>query len=466
MGIGKCALILAAGKGTRMRSEKPKVLHTILGEPMLACVLAALKPLFGAELFIVAGHKAEAIRDAFPGARIIQQEPQLGTGHALKCALESPEISQKEYILVANGDTPMLEAECVEKFISQAMGADIAFASITLADAGNYGRVIRRGEKLLGIVEAKDYRENLHGAPSGEINSGLWLVRPESALALLPQLDCKNSSGEYYLTDMVELGLKRGLDVRGIQLGDMPELLGVNTPAELAAMENRMAEKINMRLLQSGVVIHHPAALRVGPAARVEPGVELNGPAQIFGNTHIERGSSIGPFCYIKNSHIGPDCQALSFCHLENAEMAQNSRIGPYTRLRPGAKLESGAHVGNFVELKNAVLGEGAKANHLAYLGDAKIGAHANIGAGTITCNYDGAHKHRTEIGANAFIGSNASLVAPVEIGENALVGAGSVITKNVPEDCLAIGRAKQKILPRKRLDPNAADSAATVKKQ
>lgn len=450
--LSKCAIILAAGKGTRMHSGKPKVLQTILGESMLGCVISALKPLFGTEIFIIAGHRADAIQAAFPDERLILQEPQLGTGHALLCALKNPDVKNNEYILIANGDTPLMNSDIVLHFMREAAGSDVSFASIILPDSGNYGRVVRKGRQLAAIIEAKEYNEEIYGAPSGEINSGLWLIRTSCAQKLLPLIGSNSASGEYYLTDLVALGLQNNMDVRGIPLGDCDELLGVNTPAELALMENRLAEKINKKLLEAGVIIHHPAALRVGPSTRIEPGVELNGPAQIFGNTTIESGACIGPFCYIKNSHIGKNCEVLPFSHLENAKMAEDARIGPYTRLRPGAVLESGAHAGNFVELKNATLGSGAKANHLAYLGDASIGSKANIGAGTITCNYDGKNKFHTDIGEKAFIGSNSSIVAPVSIGVNTIVGAGSVITRDVPDNCLAIGRSRQKNLPRKLL--------------
>ena len=444
------AIILAAGKGTRMHSQHPKVLQTLLGEPMLALVINALEPVFHENILIVTGFKNEEVAASFPGMNFVIQESQLGTAHALSRALEAMKNSLPERILVVNGDTPLIQPDIITNFIGQAKNADIAFATITLPDAGAYGRVVRKNGDFIAIVEAKDFNEEIHGAAGGEINTGLWCIRTDVALDLLPKIDCKNRNNEYYITDLAALGLQWGLTVLPITLGDNADLLGVNSPQELAAMENRLAERVNSSLLASGVILHHPAALRISPLARIMPGAEINGPTQIIGRCDVASGTKIGPFCHIRNSVIASNCQINPFSHLENAVLGENCVVGPYCRLRPGTRMEEGSHAGNFVELKNTVLGSKAKANHLSYLGDSSIGSHANIGAGTITCNYDGKNKHRTEIGEKAFIGSNTALVAPVSIGDGALVGAGSVITKNVPANDLAIGRAKQKNMPRK----------------
>lgn len=441
-------LILAAGKGVRMRSPRPKALQTILGSPMLAYELAATRPLFGDRILIVAGHQAEELRRAFPGQTIILQNPQLGTGHAVQCALE--ELGSFSHVLVLNADTPLISTAWIADFISRAEKADIAFASIQLPEPGSYGRVVRKDGRLQGIVEAKDYDPAIHGPANGEVNTGIWWLKLEAIRGLLPLLDNGNKSGEYYITDLVGLGLERGLDVRGIQCGENPDLLGINTPLELAAMEERLRVKIAAELLASGVIIHAPQLLRASPFSTINPGAEISGPCEIYGSCVIHSGARIESNCVLENAEIMPGAQIRPFSHIVNARVGENALVGPYARLRPGAVLERDAHVGNFVELKNATLGEGAKANHLSYLGDAHIGGGANIGAGTITCNYDGRRKHHTDIGPHAFIGSNTALVAPVSVGADTVIGAGSVITHNVPDGELGIARARQRNLRRR----------------
>lgn len=450
------ALILAAGKGTRMRSERPKVLQSLLAEPMLAYVLEALRPLFTADdgsdaVWAVVGHRADLVEAAFPRLRAIRQEQQLGTGHALAEALPTLRENGCAHVLVVNGDVPLLSTETVRRFLEAARGAAIAFASISLDDAGAYGRVVRADDgEVTAIVEARDFDPGRHGPDTGEVNAGLYFLEVEAVSRLLPRLGNNNRSGEYYITDLVALGLAEGLTVRGINCGADESLLGVNSPAELARMEELLRARTAARLLESGVILHAPELVRVGPFAVVEPGAELTGPCEIYGHSRVERAASIASHCVLTDSVVHDHAQIRPFSHLERAEVGQGALVGPFARLRPGAVLEPEAHVGNFVELKNARLGHGAKANHLSYLGDAEIGPAANIGAGTITCNYDGVHKHRTAIGARAFIGSNTALVAPVEVGDGALVGAGSVITKNVPAGEMGIARGRQKNLPRR----------------
>lgn len=447
------ALVLAAGKGTRMHSQKPKVLRTLLGEPMLAYALAAIGKLFDDNIFIVAGFNAHLVREAFPGHNFIIQEEQLGTGHALQTAMPKLRESGAEYVLVVNGDTPLVQPEDLEAFMKGAAENDISFASITLPEAGAYGRVARDNGLVSAIVEAKDFDPAIHGPDTGEVNAGIYLLRMDAISILLGQLDNNNKSGEYYITDLVGLGIASGLKVGAINCGENADLMGVNSPAELARMEDLLAARVAEDLLGKGVTAHCPALLRASPFAMIEPGVEIYCPCEIYGHTIIRAGAVIESHCVIKNSQIGENVLVRSFSHLEDALLEDDAQVGPYTRLRPGAKLENGAHAGNFVELKKAVLGKNAKANHLSYLGDAIIGACANIGAGTITCNYDGKNKFQTIIGEHAFIGSNSALVAPVDIGPNTLVGAGSVITKNVPAGELAIARGRQKNLPLRKKD-------------
>ncbi|WP_165078934.1 MULTISPECIES: bifunctional UDP-N-acetylglucosamine diphosphorylase/glucosamine-1-phosphate N-acetyltransferase GlmU [unclassified Desulfovibrio] len=449
------ALILAAGKGTRMRSPRPKVLQELLAEPMLAYVLAALRPLFGEPddaggIWAVVGHGAAEVETAFPGLATITQAQQLGTGHALATALPTLQEHGATHVLVVNGDVPLLTPDIVARFLAAAGGAAIAFASLSLDDAGAYGRVVRSGGDVAAIVEAKDFDPALHGEDTGEVNAGLYLLDVEAVARLLPRINNKNKSGEYYITDLVALGIEEGLSVRGVNCGADESLLGVNSPAELARMEDLLRARIVAKLLESGVTLHAPELVRVGPFAEVAPGAELTGPCEIYGHSRVEPGARIESHCILGDSVVRSGARIRSFSHLERAEAGENTVVGPFARLRPGAVLEPGSHVGNFVELKNARLGHGAKANHLSYLGDAEIGAAANIGAGTITCNYDGVHKHRTVIGAHAFIGSNTALVAPVEVGDGALVGAGSVITRDVPAGEMGIARGRQKNLPRR----------------
>ena len=447
----EAALILAAGKGTRMHSLRPKVLQTLLGETMLRHVREALRPVFGDEVWIVIGHGADMVREAFPDERFVQQERQLGTGHALQAAMPQLEAAGVERLLVVNGDTPLLTADVVRHFRDGAGGAPLAFATISLDDPASYGRVVRHDDgSVEAIVEAKDYDMERYGAATGEVNAGMYLLDMACARNLLPRITNANRSGEYYITDLVGLAVSEGLKVLGVQCGSDTSLLGINSPLELSGCERLMQETVNRRLMASGVMLHAPESVRISPLAQVEPGAEITGPCEIYGTSFVGGNARIASHCVIESSRVEGGAQLRSFCHLEKAHVGPQALVGPYARLRPGAVLEEDSHVGNFVELKKTRLGRGAKANHLSYLGDSDIGARTNIGAGTITCNYDGRHKYQTHIGEEAFIGSNTALVAPVRIGDGALVGAGSVITKDVPDGTLGIARGRQKNLPRR----------------
>lgn len=466
---GSAALILAAGKGTRMGTNSPKALQTLLGEPMLAHVAAALSPLFPEKLWAVIGHGAELVEAAFapsskqnlPALRFVRQTEQLGTGHALMVAL--PDILQAgiEQLVVINGDMPLISSEMMRRILNESAGADLALASIILPNAGAYGRVVRDTANptsqssisqnsngptgaCISVIEAKDYSTATHGPETGEINIGLYVLNLTTIGPLLSNLTTTNKSGEYYITDLVALAHAAHLCVRAVVCGDNPDLLGVNTPAELIRSESRLRAHIVQRHLEAGVILHQPESLVIGPFVQLEPGAELSGPGHILGHSRIASAATVGPFCHIRDSVIQAHAAIQPYSHIQDAEVGPRCTVGPYARLRPGALLEEAAHVGNFVELKKTRLGPGAKANHLSYLGDADIGPGVNIGAGTITCNYDGKSKFRTTIAAKAFIGSNTSLVAPVHVGENALVGAGSVITQDVPDNALAIARGQQ----------------------
>ena len=446
------ALVLAAGKGTRMHSDTPKVLQRLLHEPLLRYVLDALRPFFGEDVWAVIGHQAEMVRKAFADGhlRFVEQREQLGTGHALMEALPVLEAAGCERLLVLNGDSPLVSSAMLESFLQRAEGADLAFACLCLADPAAYGRVVRKDGRVLSVVEAKDFDPAAHGPASGEVNAGMYCLRLDLAKKLTPALSRENKNGEYYITDLVELALAAGCDVRGLDCGSDSGLFGINSPRELAQLEDCLREKIVRELLESGVIIHAPDTVRVGPRARIEPGAELTGPCEIYGTSRVAQGARIESHCVLLDSSVDAGTVVRSFCHLEGAQVGANCKVGPFARLRPGAVLEESAHMGNFVELKQARLRKGAKASHLAYIGDAEVGEGANIGAGTITCNYDGVRKNTTRIGAGAFIGSNAALVAPVNVGSGALVGAGSVITHDVPDGEMAVARGRQRNMPRR----------------
>lgn len=461
-------LILAAGKGTRMPSSRPKVLQTLLGESMVGLVHAALASLTGVErVLTLVGYEADRVRSevdrcarrlARRGWRkdetavCIEQAEQRGTGHALMTAL--PELEKGcGRVLVVNGDTPLLPPAALRRFVDEAAGADLAFASLRLDDPAAFGRVVRDvAGRAAAIVEARDYDESEHGRDPHEINAGVYLLSLDAARRLLPRLTNDNKSGEYYITDLVALAVAEGLTVRGLPVeADKDAWMGVNTPAELAVAEECLRRRRVTELLASGVILHAPDSVRVSPFAVVDSGTEIYGPCEIYGDSRVEGGALIESHCVLRDARVGAGARVRSFCHLEDADVGPRCQVGPYARLRPGAVMEEDAHAGNFVEMKKARLGKGAKANHLTYLGDAEVGPGVNVGAGTITCNYDGKNKHRTVIGAGAFIGSNTALVAPVSVGEHALVGAGSVITKDVPDDALAVGRGRQVNIPRRK---------------
>ncbi|WP_290921723.1 bifunctional UDP-N-acetylglucosamine diphosphorylase/glucosamine-1-phosphate N-acetyltransferase GlmU [Halodesulfovibrio sp.] len=448
------ALVLAAGKGTRMHSDKPKVLQELLGAPMLRYVYTALDPLFGEGIWTVIGHKAEMIEQAFAGEErnFIHQTEQLGTGHALQTAWDELLESGLSHVLVINGDTPLLPQPRLINFLKESLAsnADIGFMTLTLPQPGSFGRVVRHLGDVAAIIEAKDYDEGLHGPEPREINAGIYLLKIASVAPLLKRLSNENQSGEYYITDLVGFAVEEQLTVTGVDCGNDPHLLGINNPAELVRSESLLRANLVMEWLEQGVTIHAPEYVRLGPMVTLEPGAILHGPCELYGKTHVARGAEIYSNTWIKDSTLAEGCAIHPFSHLEGATVGKDCTAGPYARLRPGAVMEQSSKVGNFVEMKKSVLGEGSKANHFTYLGDAEVGTAVNIGAGTITCNYDGVNKHKTTIEDGAFIGSNTSLVAPVCVGKNALVGAGSVITKDIPENTIAVARGKQKNLPKK----------------
>ncbi len=449
------AVILAAGKGTRMHSPLPKVLHELLGQPMLQMVLDALSPLFAGRIWSIVGHQAELVQKRMSDNQtvFVLQKEQLGTGHALMQAWPELEKSGIEYALVANGDVPLVSTAELQTFVQQSLeeNSDLSFLSITLPDPGAFGRVLRKDGKVCAIIEAKDYNAAIHGPEPKEINAGIYFLRVKAIAPLFAGITNNNKSREYYITDLIALANAAGLAVTGVNMGNNPALLGVNSTLELAQAEEELRGRIVTGWQQKGVIIRNPGMVRIGAHVTLAPGCEIFGPCEIYGSSSLSGGCRVESHCWIKDSAIAENCEIRSFCHIEGASVGARCKVGPYARLRPLAVLEEEAHIGNFVEMKKATLGKGSKANHLTYLGDAEIGAGSNIGAGTITCNYDGVNKHKTVIGSGAFIGSNTALVAPITIGDNTLIGAGSVITRNVPNDALAVARGKQTNIPRRK---------------
>lgn len=446
------ALVLAAGKGTRLYSQSPKVLRTILGEPMLGYVYSALKGVCQDRIMTVAGFGAAEVEQAFPGYKdnFVLQERQLGTGHALMVSTDSLAEKNATHCLVINGDTPLIDPEVLDYFVDQSVNTDISFMSIATDNPGGYGRVVRNDAgNLLAIIEAKDYDPNKYGPETGEVNAGIYFIRLDRCSALLSKLDNDNKAGEYYITDLVELALANGLRAKAVQCPADESVMGVNNAMELSRAEESLRAKIVSKHMEKGVVIHNPASVVIGPEVAIDPGVELYGPVEIYGKSIIRTGCVVKSNCVISSCDLYC-CIIENFCHLEQALVGKGCSVGPYARLRPGAVLHETSKVGNFVEVKKSILHKGAKASHLTYLGDSEVGEKVNIGAGTITCNYDGVNKHKTFIGENSFIGSNTALVAPVNIGKGALVGAGSTITKDVGDNEMAIGRGKQKNLKRR----------------
>jgi bifunctional UDP-N-acetylglucosamine pyrophosphorylase/glucosamine-1-phosphate N-acetyltransferase len=422
------AIVLAAGEGTRMHSSRPKVLHTIAGRSLLAHVLAALSLADGARVAVVVGPNYDAVRDAaraaLPDAEIFVQSERHGTAHAVLQARVAIERGADD-ILVIFGDTPFIRPQTLRRLRSAiAEGAAVAVLGFRPLDPTGYGRLITEGGALLGIVEHADASESERAIAL--CNGGLMALAGNTALALLDRIGCDNRKGEFYLTDAVAIA--RAMNLRAVALEvTEDEVSGINTKPQLAAAEQIMQQRLRQAALEAGATLVAPetvyfaADTRLGKDVVVEPYVVF-GPGVV-----VEEGATI-----------------RSFSHLQGAQVGRNAIVGPFARLRPGARLEQGVHIGNFVEVKEALIEAGAKANHLSYIGDARVGADANVGAGTITCNYDGEAKHRTDIGRGAFIGSNSALVAPVTIGDGAYVGSGSVITGDVPPDSLALGRARQ----------------------
>lgn len=420
-------IVLAAGKGTRMNSDLPKVLHSLGAAPLLHHALQAGQTLDPEHVVVVAGHGAAAVEKAAlafdDSIDVVLQAEQLGTGHAVAQAAPLLAGTSGDAI-VLYGDTPFVRPETLQAMLDARAQHAVVVLGFETAEPGRYGRLVTKGEQLERIVEFKDASDEERAITL--CNSGVICADTTVLFDLVSKLGNSNASGEYYLTDIVALAQANGLSA-GVVRCDEAETLGINTRAELAAAESAFQSRMRLEAMENGVTLTDPATTYFAL------------------DTVIGRDALIGP-----NVVFGPrvtvesQAEIKAFCHLEGCHISRGAIVGPFARLRPGAELAEDVHVGNFVEIKNSVLDEGVKVGHLTYLGDAHVGEHTNIGAGTITCNYDGANKHHTEIGPRSFIGSNTMLVAPVTVGRDAMTGSGSVITENVPAEALAIARSKQ----------------------
>ncbi|MCY3811377.1 MAG: bifunctional UDP-N-acetylglucosamine diphosphorylase/glucosamine-1-phosphate N-acetyltransferase GlmU [Gammaproteobacteria bacterium] len=436
-------VVLAAGAGTRMRSRTPKVLHPLAGRPLLAHVLDTAFRLEPDQCHVVVGHPANEVKAHFQDeSRIswVLQEPRLGSGDAAAQAL--PAVADDATVLVLLGDVPLVRAETLSRCVAAA-GDGIALVTIDLPDPSGLGRILRRDSRITGIVEDADATAEQRAIT--EINTGI-LAAPKAVLGtLLETLDRNNNQGEYYLTDIVGKAEARGIAVTGID-GHVPEeVMGVNDRVQLAHLERYYQRGLADELMRQGVAVMDPSRLDIRGRLKAGRDCVVDVDVVFEGDVILGEGVQVGPGCVIRNSTLGDAVEVQPMSCIDGAVIAAGCRIGPYARLRPGTELAESVHIGNFVETKKASLGAGAKANHLAYLGDAAVGAGTNVGAGAITCNYDGVDKHRTEIGENVFIGTNATLVAPLTIDDEAYVGAGSTITKTVEREDLAIGRGRQR---------------------
>ncbi|MEN8351065.1 bifunctional UDP-N-acetylglucosamine diphosphorylase/glucosamine-1-phosphate N-acetyltransferase GlmU [Acinetobacter towneri] len=435
-------IILAAGKGTRMRSNLPKVLQPLAGRPLLGHVIDTAKKLQADHIITIYGHGGTLVQNAFANEQVqwVEQAEQLGTGHAVKVTL--PVLPHEGVSLILSGDVPCITEQTLQKLLDVSRETQIGLVTLTLADATGYGRIVRENGKIQAIVEHKDASEAQRQIQ--EINTGIYCVSNAKLHEWLPKLSNNNAQGEYYLTDIVAMAIADGLEVASVKPELAFEVEGVNDRVQLAALEREFQNFQAKQLMQQGVHLIDPTRFDLRGNLTVGKDVRIDINVIIEGNCELGDGVEIGAGCILKNTKIAAGTKVQPYSVFDQAVVGEDAQIGPFSRLRPGTILANEVHIGNFVEVKNSQIGLGSKANHFTYLGDAEVGAGSNIGAGTITCNYDGANKFKTIIGDQVFIGSNSSLVAPVTIANGATVGAGSTITRDVAEQCLAVERSKQ----------------------
>lgn len=436
-------VILAAGQGTRMKSALPKVLHRLSGKPLLGHVVDCARALDPADIVVVYGHGGDQVREAFAGQADLkwaQQAEQLGTGHAVQQAMDG--LGDVDQVLVLYGDVPLTREATLRDLVESA-GPGFGLLTVTLEDPTGYGRIVRDDDgRVRRIVEQKDATPQ--ELAIGEINTGIMTLPHTDLSRWLGGLSNSNAQGEYYLTDVLEMAVADGFDVRVCQPESAVEAEGVNNRGQLAMLERAHQRRIADRLMSDGVTLRDPARLDVRGTLSHGRDVEIDVNVILEGRIVLGDNVCIGANCVLRDVVVGDGVVIAENCVLEQAMVGAASKVGPFARLRPGAELIGGAHIGNFVEIKKSTVGLGSKVNHLSYIGDCEIGEAVNIGAGTITCNYDGANKFKTVIADRAFIGSNTALVAPVEVGVEATIGAGSVIGKDAPAEKLTLTRAKQ----------------------
>ncbi|WP_233117076.1 bifunctional UDP-N-acetylglucosamine diphosphorylase/glucosamine-1-phosphate N-acetyltransferase GlmU [Aggregatibacter actinomycetemcomitans] len=436
-------VILAAGKGTRMYSDLPKVLHPIVGKPMVKHVIDTAKQLGARNIHLVYGHGGDLIQQRLAGEPVnwVLQTEQLGTGHAMQQA--APFFADDENILMLYGDAPLITKDTLEKLIAAKPDNGIALLTVVLDNPTGYGRILRENGNVVGIVEQKD--ANVEQLNIQEVNTGVMVSDGASFKKWLAQLDNNNAQGEYYMTDVIALANRDGCQVAAVQAVDLMEVEGANNRLQLTALEQYFQQKQARELLLAGVMLLDPNSFKLRGELSHGKDVEIDMNVILNGKVRLGNRVKIGAGCVLTNCDIGDDVEIKPYSVLEDASVGANAAIGPFSRLRPGADLAENTHVGNFVEIKKAYIGKGSKVNHLTYVGDAEIGKDCNIGAGVITCNYDGANKFKTTIGDNVFVGSDSQLVAPVTIESGATIGAGSTIRYDVKRDELVTTRVPQK---------------------
>ncbi|HET7158325.1 MAG TPA: bifunctional UDP-N-acetylglucosamine diphosphorylase/glucosamine-1-phosphate N-acetyltransferase GlmU [Burkholderiales bacterium] len=438
-------VILAAGQGKRMHSQRPKVLHALAGRSMISHVITAAAALSPTRVCVVYGHGGERVRESVAGCEgldiaFARQEPQLGTGHAVQQAL--PHLTDTPVTLVLYGDVPLIRAHTLQKLVDASQDS-IAVLTAHLEDPTGYGRIVRDDDgRVREIVEEKDTSPEQKSIR--EINTGLMALPTARLASWLTRIENHNAQQEYYLTDVIKLGLQDGVSVSTVGVSSVWESMGVNSRSQLAQLERVYQRDYAQQLLERGVALADPNRIDVRGTLACGEDVSIDVNCVFEGEVSLGDGVHIGAHCVLKNVSIAAGARVEPFCHLDSAQIGVDCRIGPYARIRPGTRLAEDVHIGNFVEVKASDIAAGSKANHLAYIGDTTIGVNVNIGAGTITCNYDGANKHRTVIEDDVFIGSDTQLVAPVTVRRGATVGAGATITSDVPAGTLALSRAKQ----------------------
>jgi bifunctional UDP-N-acetylglucosamine pyrophosphorylase/glucosamine-1-phosphate N-acetyltransferase len=436
-------LILAAGEGTRMRSSLPKVLHRLAGRPLLSHVIGTARDFSPDEIAIVYGHGGEQVRLLLDAQDLhwCEQKERLGTGHAVIQAL--PFLQRVDQVVILYGDVPLITDQTLQSMLQALRANDLVLLTIELADPTGYGRILRdTSGQIHAIVEHKDANEAQLAIR--EINTGIMAVDRSRLETWLRQIDNRNSQQEYYLTDIIALAVQDGARIESVQPANAEEVMGVNDRQQLAYLERHYQRMLANELMRAGVTLADPARLDIRGQLTTGIDVYIDTNAIFEGRVQLADGVKIGPNTVIKNAIIGAQVEILAHTVIEDAVIGAGSRIGPFARIRPDTELAEQVHIGNFVEIKKSQVARGSKINHLSYVGDSQIGSKVNIGAGTITCNYDGANKHRTIIGDNAFIGSDTQLVAPVTIGAGATIGAGSTITQDAPAEKLTLSRAKQ----------------------